>query len=366
MKKYITLLLSALAFLVMILDAQTAISGAKEGLSLCIHTVIPSLFPFFVLSSLLTSALSAFHFQVLRPLGMLCRIPRGSESLLILGLLGGYPSGAQNIAQCYAAGALSKKDARRMLGFCSNAGPAFLFGIVASQFPTVYYAWALWGIHISSAILTGMLVSGKAHCEGTVIRGKQLSLPDALPVALQGTARVCGWVILFRVLTGFLAKWTELFLPSSVFTVISGLMELSIGCCNLKMIDNMGQRFVICAVLLGFGGMCVMMQTASVTGELGLGAYIPGKILQAALSFQLAYQVQLLLLPSQMRMHLPLWVIFGIWFSLLTVKITVAIRRIMMYNPNKSRNKRFCLCFSAKTSPKPATTAPMAPAMRRA
>ena len=43
--------------LALILDGRTAIDGARQGIELCLRTVIPSLFPFFVLSILLTSSL---------------------------------------------------------------------------------------------------------------------------------------------------------------------------------------------------------------------------------------------------------------------------------------------------------------------
>ena len=366
MKRYITPLMAGIAMLALILDTRTALSGAEEGLALCIRTIIPSLFPFFVLSALLTSSMSSFRFRMLRPLGMLCRLPKGSEGLLILGLLGGYPTGAQNIAQNYEAGCLNIMDARRLLGFCSNAGPAFLFGIVASQFPDPKYAWMLWGIHISSAILTGILLSGKAQAKSSMIHGRILTLPEAMRVGLRNTASVCGWIILFRILIGFLENTIGKRMSNETHTILSGILELSIGCCGLSTIKNIGLRFVLCAVMLGLGGLCVLMQTLSVTGKLGLGAYIPGKLLQAVLSFQISYQVQYFLVPEHLRLVLPGWVVIGVWFFLFAVKITVAIRRIMMYNSGKSRNKRSCICFFAKTLPKPATTVPTVPATKRA
>ena len=39
---------AALGMLVLILDSKTALAGAREGIDLCIRTVIPSLFPFFL------------------------------------------------------------------------------------------------------------------------------------------------------------------------------------------------------------------------------------------------------------------------------------------------------------------------------
>ena len=38
--------LSSLIMFILIIDAQTALKGAKEGVTLCLYTIIPSLFPF--------------------------------------------------------------------------------------------------------------------------------------------------------------------------------------------------------------------------------------------------------------------------------------------------------------------------------
>ena len=351
--------------LILILDSRTALNAAREGITLCINTVIPSLFPFFVLSCLLTGYLDQFQFRFLRPLGVLCKMPRGSEPLMLLGLLGGYPAGARNIAQSHSTGSLTTQDARRLLGFCSNAGPAFIFGVAAGQFREKWVPWALWAVHIISAVLTGMLLSGKAKDHAKTYRGASLSLPQALDSALRTTARVCGWVMLFRILLDFLEKWLSFLFSNEAQIILSGLTELSIGCSSLGVIENTGTRFVICAVMLGFGGLCVLMQTVSVTGKLGLGAYIPGKLLHAALSFQLSYQLQYLILPSEARLVLPTGFILIFWVCLFIIKITVAIPGFMMYNHGNIRDLRSRLCFSVKIFQKPATTVPTAPAMKK-
>ena len=88
-----------IGLLVLILDAKTALQGARQGVELCLKTVIPSLFPFFVLSILLTSSLLGSRIPLLRPLGRLCGVPKGAESLLIPAFLGGYPVGAQSVPE---------------------------------------------------------------------------------------------------------------------------------------------------------------------------------------------------------------------------------------------------------------------------
>ena len=128
-------LLPALSMLILILDPNTAVRSASDAIALCLKTVVPSLFPFFVLSSMLTSALISSRSIILQPIGRFCRMQPGTESILLMGLLGGYPTGAQITAQAWREGTVDHRQARRMLGFCCNAGPAFLFGICGSLFP---------------------------------------------------------------------------------------------------------------------------------------------------------------------------------------------------------------------------------------
>lgn len=288
MRRIWTIILAAAGMLVMILDSKTALMGAAEGLELCVKSVIPSLFPFFVLSMLLTSALSGTKMTLLRPVGKLCGIPKGAESLIAVGLLGGYPVGAQTVAQLYRDGSLSEKSARRLLGFCSNAGPAFIFGIVAGKFSNVWMGWALWIIHILSALLVGAILPGKEN--GMIRHSKQtnLKMTDALSRSITVCATVCGWVVLFRVLMAFMSRWILWMIPQNLQVTVIGLLELANGCCELDLIRDENLRFVIASAVLAFGGLCVTMQTASVTEGLGLGYYLRGKLLQTLLSVAIA------------------------------------------------------------------------------
>ena len=297
---------AAMGLLIIILDTRTALAGAADGLQLCIRTVIPSLFPFFVLSALLTSALIGERLRILRPLGRLCGVSQGAESLLLVGMLGGYPAGAQGIAQAYSSGALSKTSAERMLPFCNLAGPAFLFGIVASKFDSPGTIWLLWGVHLLSAILVGALLP-RPDAEQSVIKATEpYTLPEAVQRSLKVMATVCGWIILFRILIAFLDRWVLWLFPDYVQVAISGILELSCGCCDLGSVSNEGLRFIIAAGILSFGGVCVTMQTASVAKGLRMRIYILGKILQVLISILLAALLQMNAFPIPTI----LWIIF--------------------------------------------------------
>lgn len=273
--------------LVLILDGKTALEGAQQGVDLCLKTVIPSLFPFFLLSILLTGSILGTDLPLLRPIGKLFRIPNGAESILVSAILGGYPAGAQCVSEAYHSGQIRKTDAERMLAFCNNAGPAFLFGMVASAFPQKWMACSLWGIHLVSAFLVSRLFSASTE-PMPLNRKAPVSLSAAMTSAVKVMACVCGWVILFRVLITFLNRWFLWLLPMEARTALTGLLELSNGCCELMAIKDLPARYIICSGLLAFGGLCVTMQTLSVAKELSLRQYFLGKLLQTVFSLILA------------------------------------------------------------------------------
>ena len=48
---------------------------------------------------------------------------------VLLGLLGGYPVGAQTAGELARTGAVSRQEGQRLLLFCNNCGPAFALGV---------------------------------------------------------------------------------------------------------------------------------------------------------------------------------------------------------------------------------------------
>ena len=154
-------------------------------------------------------------------------------------------------------------------------------------------------------------------------------------------ARVCGWVILFRLLIGFLERWT-IGIPDVLSVLISGMLELTNGCMMLKNVGSVGLRFYICSLLLAFGGLCVTMQTVSVAGDLGIGHYLRGKLLQTMFSGLLSLAVVMLFFPAAWKpadfQPFALLVVHLFAYILLKRKKTVAIRKEMMYNQEKQES----------------------------
>lgn len=270
-KKTLTGILSALAMVMLIVDSKTVIAGAGDAIDLCIRSLIPALFPFLVVSGVLTGGLS------------------GGISLFAVGFLAGYPVGAKSTAESWRSGAVSREQAERLLAFCSNAGPAFLFGIIGPMFSQWYVPWLLWLIHILGAVVAMVIVSPvlpKSPCS------KSTSVVQVLESSVKTMGIICGWVMIFRILIAFCDKWFLWVMPGAFQVIFSGFLELANGCIQLHEINLPGLRYLVAGVLLSIGGCCVTMQTVSVCQGLSLRWYFPGKTVQCAVSILLCTMTQ--------------------------------------------------------------------------
>lgn len=263
---------------ILILDSKTALAGAREGIFLCTQTIIPSLFPFFVLSATVNRCFLGNTGAFLRPLGRAFQLPRGSESILVSAFLGGYPVGAQAVARAFHDRQLNQQEAQRLLAFCNNPGPAFLFGMVGGIFDDKSYIWLLWAILIISALATARMTPSAQDFVPTSLQthsGKRI-----LSDSIKAMVSVCAWVILFRVVIAFCSRWFLWLIPDALAVLFIGLLELSNGCMALTSLGQPYLRFVMCACMLSFGGICVTMQTFSVTEGLSKRQYFLGKGMQ--------------------------------------------------------------------------------------
>ena len=216
MKKWLTLPAVLAVGGLLLLRPQEAAQAVREGLALCAGTVIPSLFPFFVVVSLLLQLGLAETLQGLCGpfMGPLFRM-RGVCALpLLAGLLGGYPAGARTAAELFQQGRLSRREAELLLGFCDNCGPAFLLGYVGAGVLGDARAGAyLYLIHVLSALLAGMVLCRLCPGRDPALPGgrtaaRSVPFPQALTAAGSGavtaTLNICAFVVLFRVLAALL------------------------------------------------------------------------------------------------------------------------------------------------------------------
>ncbi len=276
-----------LAVMALLLLFSTEAAGAvQQGLQLCAGSVIPSLFPFLVLSSLFFAVSGGLSDNFLQraAAGFLGCSSTG-VGVFFLSLLGGYPVGARLIAQLYRVNQISREEATYLLHFCNNAGPAFLLGFVGlGQFASLRVGVSLYLIHAAVAAVLALLFRPRT----AIFSAKTAPLPVSRPVCESfvsaigeagGTmVQICAFVTFFYTVLQLFSSLTGLFHP-----ILLGLVEITGGLAHLSA-DRSG--FVIACGLAGWGGLSVHCQTAAVLSGTGLPmrGYLQSKLLHGVFS----------------------------------------------------------------------------------
>lgn len=294
---------------------EEAIAGAKDGLTLCFNVIVPSLFPFFVLSSLVVDlGLAAYLGRAMEGLMRpLFRVSGSCATAVALGFVGGYPVGARTALQLYQQGLCTKTEAERLLAFCNNSGPAFILGVVgAGIFGDSRVGLLLYLTHALASLIVGLLFrfyGGRRDRRARGTRPKPIqtvTLPAAFTGAvsrsLQSTLNICAFVVFFAVilrllsaygvltavarllsLVGFQAEWAK--------RLVAGLLELSSGVASLQGGTGFAGRVSMAAFMLGWAGLSVHCQVLSFLVDSGLSArvYLAGKLCHGLIAAGLTY-----------------------------------------------------------------------------
>lgn len=279
----------AAACALLLFPAQAA-QGAKNGVDYSLNVLIPSLYPFMVLSVFIVkSGLSEKIGAVLeKPTQALFRLPGGAAASIVMSIVGGFPAGARSAAALVDEGLLTQAQAERMMAFCVNAGPSFLITAVGVGFLHSARAGAILFLsQLVSFLLMGILSGLPARGTPKVHREKQPSrcpgaaraLIDSAADAAYSTLMMCCLVILF-------AAGISLFRSACVSAPLlsvagSAALEVTGGCADLA---RAGAPLWVFALAVGWGGVCVHMQVYACLGNVKLrrGRFLLCRLLQGA------------------------------------------------------------------------------------
>ena len=283
-----------------------AVSAAMtQALALCVQVLLPSLFPFFVLSSMFisTGIIQRLSPRLEKPFQWLFGLPGSFGAALLLGAAGGYPVGAKTIATLYQQGQCSKRDAEKALRFCNNAGPAFLLSAVgASLLQDPHAGLNLYAVHVLSALIIGFIYRKNTdHVKYNGITADHMRSTATISLFLRAVTdafssflNVSAFVLIFSVISTMLQ---QLPLIDSLhcltgggilwYGLLAGFLELTSGVACLTQ-GGLPSSILLPALsfVCGWGGCSVQFQTISLLHDAGLSCrqYLKSKLLQGILA----------------------------------------------------------------------------------
>lgn len=300
MKRYL-LLISCILYLVILLCFPSyAFTGALKGLLLWFQSVIPSLFPFAVIASLLlsTNLLSFFGDYIGHILGRVFHVSNYGSFVILAGFICGYPMGAKLIADLYKKGHIAKAEAEYLLSFCNNTSPMFLISFVLLQMlEQKSFVIPSLLIHISVPLMCSFLFRHfhkTGLCKQKSLRHHvhfQFSYVDAaISSGVETIVKVGAYMMLFSIL---LTCVSHIDTASPLFQlVLFPSIEVSGGIRYIAEHTNSAyQAYVPMMALTSFGGLCSIAQVKSMLEhtDLSIRLYIIEKLITALVTSFVAY-----------------------------------------------------------------------------
>ena len=239
---------------------QASSQGARQALELCFSTVIPSLFPFMTVSGYILNCdmLSVLGKRSERLCRFLFDLPKEAGMIFVMSMLGGFPVGASLIDDSVQKGRLTLNQARRMLLFCVNPGPAFVINIVGvsmlgSQRAGVIILVSLFLSSLITGIISRIFKHGEESRHFSTYSDTDSPLILSVKKSISTIIGVCGWIVIFSAFLGVINSFS---FNETAKQWLNMLAEVTVGCG----ISAKSFPLPITVLILGWSGVCVHLQ----------------------------------------------------------------------------------------------------------
>lgn len=294
--------LKTIAYLILIIivlsNPASTFQYAYQGLYQWAVRMVPTLFPFMMLSSIMIYSGADIELGKLLNvvLKRVYRYSRYGLYAIFMGFLCGFPMGAKVIGELYENKKISRAEALSLLGFCNNIGPAYFLGIILPMLKACGYhncGWFLFGMYGIPAVY-GIVLSHIRPPAADGLRrtapmsGTAKSMPALLKRACmentQSLILLGGYITFtnsFRILLDFIPISSDISAVASSFVEIIG----GIQAIYTTSLENPAKVFWIMTALC-FGGISCFLQTSCFLEKSGLPLlhYFKHKLLMTLLS----------------------------------------------------------------------------------
>jgi len=302
------MLFKTLAYLLLIIiilsRPDAAFQYAYEGLYQWAAKMVPTLFPFMMISSIMvySGADLALGQMLSYILKRIYRYSNYGLYAIFMGFFCGFPMGAKVVSELYENQKLTKSEAETLLAFCNNIGPAYFMGIIipilhtSGYHHTLPFLFGMYGIPALYGLFIGNLTAAKRQTKKpcsvilnqNTFEAPKLSLATALKKSCMDNTQsliILGGYITFTNAFRILLDLVPLSTNSK--NVLSSFLEIigGVQAIHTTAIPSAQKIFWIMTALC-FGGISCILQTSSFLEKAGLSIiyYLKHKLVITAIS----------------------------------------------------------------------------------
>ena len=296
-----------LVSILLIVFPKKSAFGAYFGIVNCLEIIVPSLFPFMVVTIFLTE--SGYYKQIFSiPSALLSKITGVDKnlcSLFFLGLIGGYQSAAKSVTILCKNNVILPECASILLCFCTNAGPAFLISAVGTgMYLSSSVGVILFIASIMSSFSLMLFYAPKLNkindlTNYKINKGLVSCFVNSVKEACKTITFMSSFIVLFSVAIYMVPEFSENFYYLK--SLLYGLLEVTSGV-RASSAEISLTSILATAAICAFGGFCIILQIAAICSEANIKIFpfIFSRIIHTILSVLYTFLL-LLTIPIEIK-----------------------------------------------------------------
>lgn len=254
-KSYIISGLAFVCFAYCIANQIDVSSAVRMGMDKCITSIIPSVFPSIVLSSVISKS------GIIRKLASFLPVDVNAFEVFVLGNIGGYPAGAKIICDKISRGEITQDAGGKMLKYSYNSGPAFCIGIVGNgvfRSSTVGLAIYITEVAVNTTLfIISQFGISKVKRLDTVSHIDSSDIADSVMSSYNAVMTITAYIMLSAVINSAVMNVIQ----SDKVKYFSSILDIT------AILNAQNITFSFASLLLCFGGICVIMQISAICAE---------------------------------------------------------------------------------------------------
>ncbi|MBR3161738.1 MAG: hypothetical protein IKF19_03310 [Bacilli bacterium] len=291
--------ISVISLIEIVVNKTVIFSTVSYSLKLWVNSIIPSLFPFFIITEILISYNIINYIPVFlkKVLKKLFNVNDNVVTIFFLSIISGFPSSSKNIKYMYDNYLIDTDMGSHALIFTHFASPLFIMGTVSVFFlHSETFGKIILISHYIPNIILGILTRSNIPNDNTIINYTNLDIrfPKILIRSIKNSIdtllMILGIISCFMIISTTI---TNIF-NFDIYTeaLIKGILEMTMGLKSVSVLDIPNiYKVVISSMILSFGGLSVHMQILSFIEDTNISykTFFIARIYHSILSGILAY-----------------------------------------------------------------------------
>lgn len=291
-QELLAVLIILFIYLGIFINPKLIIESGITSINIFKTRLFPSIFPFFVLASLLLNL--GLADKISRKINFIIKrvfhIEGISSFIVVISIISGFPSGSKYISDCYKKGLINKRVSNYLLTFTHFGNPLFILGTCGIVLNDITIAYKILIINIVANIILGIILRPKEIISSNyTLKNEKVTFMEALPNAINDAIKLLLFMLGSITFFMFFSKLlTSLINLNDFYTVIiTGILDLTSGVSmvNTLNISSYLQGLIVLSFIT-FGSLSVHLQVINNIKEQDLSYkyFFIGRIIETSLA----------------------------------------------------------------------------------